>query len=285
MRPRDVRARPATASGCAGSCLGTRMARRFVTAHDRSPGEPSHDPELLAHFHEGAHRLVEVVAGVRGGHLAAHARLPLRHHREPESGDEHALRRAAGRSSGSRWPSRPTMIGMIGVSPASGLKPASMMRSRKYRAFSRSSCTRSGCCLDELHRRQRARATVGGSAFEKSCGTRALRQVIAQRRRSGDEPAGGAAERLAERRGDDVHFAEHAEMLGRAAARLRRAHRWHASRRSRAPRRGRGRSGAGPGSGAIEPSIEKTPSLQTIRRFAPLAPSSFARRSSRSACL
>ena len=67
----------------------------------------------------------------------------------------------------------------------------------------------------------------------------------------GDESAGRAAERLAERRRDDVDFAEHAEMLGRAATGLAE----HAGRvrvvHRRRSRRGRARSRRISGSFAI----------------------------------
>src|SRR5438093_1521079 len=46
----------------------------------------------------------------------------------------------------------------------------------------------------------------------------ALGEVIGERRRAGGKTAGGSAERLAERGGDDVHVAQHAVVLGRAAA-------------------------------------------------------------------
>ena len=63
-------------------------------------------------------------------------------------------------------------------------------------------------------------ATVGGSAFEKSCGRerwKSMSQTSSLRR---DVAAGRAAERLAERAGDHVDLAEHAEVLGDAAAGL-----------------------------------------------------------------
>ena len=62
------------------------------------------------------------------------------------------------------------MIGMIGVSPGNGLKPASMIASRKYCELSRNRVTRSGCVSMKRTASSALAATVGGSAFEKSCG-------------------------------------------------------------------------------------------------------------------
>ena len=180
----------------------------------------------------------------------------------------------------------PTMIGTIGVSPGSGLNPASVICSRKYVVFSRSFSHALRMRLDDSRTAASAlAATVGGSAFEKSCGRDALRQIVGQRRRPGDESARRAAERLAERRRDDVDLAEHAEMLGGAAAGLAE----HAGRvrvvhdDDRVVSRAICRIS---GSFAIAPSIEKTPSVQMIRRLRALrARASLARRSSMSACL
>src|SRR5215211_1364222 len=88
--------------------------------------------------------------------------------------------------------------------------------------------------LQKLDRGKRAACYRWGQRVRKELRTRALREHITQRRRGGDESAGGTAECFAERRRDDVHFAEHSEMLRRAspgfakyARRMRIIHREH----------------------------------------------------------
>ena len=111
------------------------------------------------------------------------------------------------------------MIGMIGVSPGQRLEArlddplaevARVVAQRLHALRMR---------LDELHRRERARRDRRRKRVREELRTRALREIVAQRRRAGDESARRAAQRLAQRRRDDVHLAEHAEVLGRAAPR------------------------------------------------------------------
>ncbi len=72
--------------------------------------------------------------------------------------------------------------------------------------------------LDETHRRQGAGGDSRRQRVRKKLGTRALCEHVAQRCRPRDEPPRRTAERLAERRGDDIDFAEHSEMLRRTAS-------------------------------------------------------------------
>src|SRR4051794_20766731 len=52
----------------------------------------SDEPKLAPDFLERGERLVQIVPTVRGGDLAADARLSLRHDRKAEAGDEDAFR-------------------------------------------------------------------------------------------------------------------------------------------------------------------------------------------------
>src|SRR4026209_1384392 len=74
------------------------------------------------------------------------------------------------------------------------------------------------------HRAPGATEGAGGDGWreriEEELWPRPLRQHVAQRPRSRDESAGRTAERLPERRGDDVHFAQHTEVLGCSASGL-----------------------------------------------------------------
>ena len=141
------------------------------------------------------------------------------------------------------------MIGTIAASPSSGLKPSARRRSRNSAVWRRSFATSSGSRAQHAHRLEREHATVGGSAFEKSCGRERCASMSQTSSLARDEAAGRAAERLAERRGDHVDLAEQAEVLGHAApglaqhARAVRVVDDDASRRARAPaRRCRGAS-------------------------------------------
>ena len=62
------------------------------------------------------------------------------------------------------------MIGMIAASPSSGSKPRSRSAPRNQRVFSRSFETRSGRVRSTCTAARALHATVGGSAFENSCG-------------------------------------------------------------------------------------------------------------------
>src|SRR5688500_1686361 len=195
------------------------------------------------------------------------------------------------------WAVSPTMTGMIGVSPGSGLNPSSVSPSRKYLVFSRSRVTRSGWAssrrtaasalpatvqgrallnswgrprwvresqsasepapkppaappralpsglaitstsprtptcpagprprpgqprragLGQAYRGQRAAGDGAGEGVAEPRGTSPLGQVIADRFRAGHKAPRRAAQSLAQRAGDHVHLAQHAEMLGGA---------------------------------------------------------------------
>ena len=102
--------------------------------------------------------------------------MPLRHDGKSEARHEHPLVAAASRSSGCASAVSPTMIGTIGVSPASGLNPASVIAARKYFAFSCSFCHALGMLLDELHRRERARRHGRRQRVREELRPRALRE-------------------------------------------------------------------------------------------------------------
>ena len=138
--------------------------------------------------------------------------------------------------------------------------------------------------LEELHRRERARRHRRRQRVREQLRARALREHVAERRRTRDEAARRAAERLAERRRDDVHLAEHAECS--AVPRPVSPSTPVACESSIDDDRVvLARDLRMSGSFAMLPSIEKMPSVQMMRRCAPFAPSSFARRSSMSECL
>ena len=67
-------------------------------------------------------------------------------------------------------------------------------------------------------RRARRTTRAGASVFEKRYGRERWRSSSTISRRAGREAAAGAAERLAEGRGDDVDAADDPAVLGRAAA-------------------------------------------------------------------
>ena len=72
----------------------------------------------------------------------------------------------------------------------------------------------------QLDRAERAAGDRRRERVREELRPRALREDVADLLRRGDVPAGRAAERLAERPGDDVDLAEEAEVLDGAATRL-----------------------------------------------------------------
>ena len=107
---------------------------------------------------------------------------------------------------------------MIGVSPGSGLKPELEQPLAEVAGVVAEGGDALRMGLEILDARERARRDGRRQRVGEELRPGALRQVVADRRRAGHEAAGRAAERLAERRGDDVDLADQAEMLGRAAA-------------------------------------------------------------------
>ena len=114
----------------------------------------------------------------------------------------------------------PTMIGTIAASPSSGAKPSARSRVAEL--------PRSGVQLrDELrlapqhpHGLERRAGDRRRERVREELRPRALREHVADLLARRDEPAGRAAERLAQRGGDHVDLAEQAVVLGDAAAGL-----------------------------------------------------------------
>ena len=142
--------------------------------------------------------------------------------------------------------------------------------SRKTLVLSRRRARSSGCSSSTLRRRASAlQATVGGRAFEKSCGRERCARRSQTSSRRGDVAAGGAAERLAERAGDDVDLAEEAEVLHRPASRLARARPTPCESSTITTASCSRASSTISGSFARSPSIEKTPSVTISLRACP----------------
>ena len=197
----------------------------------------------------------------RGRHLHADARRALRHDGVAEAGHEDALVEQplaeADRERG--LPDDDRDDRRLAVQrPEPGL--AQPRRGSAARA-SRSRSTSSGSRRSSAHGLSALQATVGGSAFEKSCGRERWARMSQTVRARGDEAAGRAAQRLAERAGDDVDLAEQAEVLGHAAARSRPSRRCRASRRRSRRRRARAPARRSRAGGARSPSMLKTPSV------------------------
>ena len=109
---------------------------------------------------------------------------------------------------------------MIGVSPGSTVKPAFSTPSRKRRAWFFSKARRRVGADRDLERLQRARGDRGRERVGEEIGPRPLAQEIDDRLRGGDEAAHAAAQRLAERAGDDVDPVARAGQRRRAASLL-----------------------------------------------------------------
>ena len=119
--------------------------------------------------------------------------------------------------------------------------------------------------LEVTHRGEGARRHGRRQRVGEQLRPRALHQVVDDLGRAGHEPARRAAERLAEGRGDDVHLADHPEVLRGAAAGLAE----HAGRVGVVHRHHRvvlaRRAPTMSGSLAMSPSMLNTPSVMTRR--------------------
>ena len=104
------------------------------------------------------------------------------------------------------------------MSPSSGLKPAAFNPSRSLSRDRVQALDAARFALQNFDRLHRAGGDGGRQRVGEQLRTRDLLQVVDQRLRSGDIAARRAAERLAQRAGDDVDLAFDAVMLRRAAA-------------------------------------------------------------------
>ena len=113
-----------------------------------------------------------------------------------------------------------SMTGMIGVSPGRSSKPAcsSPARKRADEAHQVRAAVVGG--LGDVDRLQRAGGERGRERVGEEIGPRPLAQQVDDGLRRGHEAAHAAAERLAERAGDDLHALARAGQRRRAAALL-----------------------------------------------------------------
>ena len=127
-------------------------------------------PSLAPTVLKAPNRPVQVVPRVAGRDLASYARLALRHHRKAEAGDEHALveqhvahpdrrRRLADDDRHDRRLARKRLESRFGD-----------LLAEIARVLPAASRTRSGCSSRSRTAASALIATVGGSAFENSCG-------------------------------------------------------------------------------------------------------------------
>src|ERR1051325_4145265 len=182
----------------------------------RREGPGSNQAELFSHPREGRQGLIEVVPLVRGGDLAADPRRALRHHRVAEAGDEDALleeqlahpdrgRRLADDHRDDRGLSGERLEAELeeAIAKIAGVlaQPGHPLRVSQ----------------EELHRGEGAPRDGAGKRVAEELRPGARGEVAADALRAVDEPSRRAAQRLAERAGDDVHLAQHAMVLGGAA--------------------------------------------------------------------
>ncbi len=166
----------------------------------------------------------------------------------------------------------PTMIGMIAaVAVERRVADLAQPRAGRSRSCGAASSTSSGSRRSTRTASSAERGDGRRQGVREQLRPRALRQQVADLLAGGDEPAGRAAERLAERARDHVDLAEHAEVLGHATPGL--AHDARPVRVVDDARRPRARARArrSRASRARSPSIEKTPSVMTSLRCPALA--------------
>ncbi len=92
--------------------------------------------------------------------------MPLGDDGEAESRDVDALSKRAA-DIARAFAVSPTMTGTIGWTPFGMLKPASVIRVRKWAAFARTRCTGVGSSISIRNASSEEAVTAGGSAFEK----------------------------------------------------------------------------------------------------------------------
>ena len=160
----------------------------------------------------------------------------------------------------------PSITGMIGCSPGTSRKPSAASRARNQaRVLREPACAAPRSDSSRSSTAQRRRRDDRRDGVREQVGPRALAQPADDGRAAGHVAAARAAERLAERAGQDVDAAHDAAVLVRAApagahepGRVRVVDHDQSRRGARRGRRCRA-------SGAIMPSIENTPSV-TMRR-------------------
>ena len=108
----------------------------------------------------------------------------------------------------------------MGCVPGLIVRPTFVMFSRKYRVFSSSRSRSSVDCGNHLDGLERRRHHARRDRVGKQIGPRPLAQQVDDRFARARVAAARAAERLAERAGDDVHAVHHAAMFVRAAPRF-----------------------------------------------------------------
>ena len=153
-----------------------------------------------------------------GGHLRADARLALRHHgeREPDDVDaelQQPVRHAAGERGVAEHHGNDRVLARLQVEARLLEAGAEVARVVEQLLAQLGRVLRA----DPARAGSRA-ATTGGMLFENRYGRERCRSQSMTRLARGDEAAAAAAERLAERAGDDVDAIRHAAVLGRAAA-------------------------------------------------------------------
>ena len=110
------------------------------------------------------------------------------------------------------------MIGTIAASPSSGLKPIARSRSRKCSVWRCSLATSSGSRRTTRTASSAEHATVGGSAFEKSCGRERWARMSHTSSLAATKPPAAPPSALPSVEVIDVHLAEQAVVLRDAAA-------------------------------------------------------------------
>ena len=163
---------------------------------------------------------VDVVVGERGRELGADARLALAARPGRRRRRRRRRARAAARRPRSRGAASPNITGTIGCSPGRTSKPSAASSRAEARGVARTAA-RAAPAPSVCSRSSTASyaATIGGArVFENRYGRERWRSSSTISRRAARVAAAGAAERLAERAGDDVDAVGDAVQLGRAAA-------------------------------------------------------------------
>ena len=161
---------------------------------------------------------VEILERVRRRHLRADARRPARDDREREADRVDAELDELARERARRRPRRRSSPARSDARRGGRRTPSSVIRERKWAVFSRSR-SRSSCepSISSSARRLAA-DDRRREAVREQVRPRALAQQLDDLAPAGDVAAARAADRLAERAGEDVDALDDAVMLGRAAA-------------------------------------------------------------------
>src|SRR6056297_2831826 len=204
-------------SGSAMSSSQMPGSASFFTSAFMRPPLLADDAEFAAHGGKGVDGPVEVFPVVSGGHLRADARLAVGHHRIGETDHVDAvLQQPVGHLPGQACVAQHHRDD--GVLARQQVEAERFHAAAEVLRVGRQLLAQAAVGLEQIHHLYGGSGDHRRQGIREEVGAGALPQPGDDLAPPGGEAAGGAAQRLAQRAGDDVHPAHHVAVLVGTAA-------------------------------------------------------------------